>query len=1216
MKRQARFLVALLLLMVGATTTASAFNDIKINLTGDLVTAEEKAAKSELSFGVVIADDGTQTRVAADDASANIVLSGTYHDDSHGWTNLKAVVPVEGSVRIGLGNCQYGSATVKVNDASGETVATFALPAEQNCWHQDTENNITYGYYSGEATTLTIIGGSYIPYISVEAADAPDTTYDDITATWDFQGNCAGLGAKGSDGSQLTATTIASTVKGYDITVEYNGGAVANNDNSYQVTEGVVLKVPVKSSRDIVTVVGYPGYSSFAFGNSTEALTGTQTHRATPAEAEQGYVAVTSLTTHNYYVSISVLYWSGWEDKSIYSTKFNEWDDLKASETETAIEKQTKYSHETLTFTLYNANVNGGDTSIDLSGKFNNRPVGWISYVKNGGSYVQTSPLASVTTVRFVQGATGSNRGIKLEAKGDGDADWVVISDAVANPASWTEITAEVNRKNCQLRFTNLAESQYAYIFELDINGMVDMSKAPVLGSFKANGAEVVAGDTFDQDADGNYVATIEVKKADAMIGEANPLTDITAENGTIGTVTYTTTGEGTAQQTVANIPVTANGETATYLATFVFKPDFTLTYFDTDGSEMGKQSVEKDAAITEFGIDYADATAEKGQRVRGWFVAADGGKKYSTADIVTGDLSLYAVASDIETQSKTARYTFLLNNQYFYAEDHEAFNPEGTGYWHDGTHGWAFAAGDIIKILVGGKANISLGLCRYSGGNAITLTNSNGEVIDQIGTDKVDSDGQQAVFTYDGPADTLTIGFNGTSYLHLLTIANLGEAAYKTVGENWYVVKAGNATSLINTIEAVNGRNNAANAERAYIFLPDGVYDLGEACLTTISGNNISIIGQSMENTIIVNSPKVENEGIGTTATFIVSGKGTYFQDLTIQNALDYYSSGSAGRAVCLQDKGDHTVCKNVRMLSYQDTYYSNNNSAQLYWEGCDIHGTVDFICGGGDVRFQNTTLSLEPRNINGNGGRTITAPTTTTQFGYVFDGCTIVDLAEGKGNWNFGRTWQNSPICIYLNTKLDDNAKNTLVASRWTEKGMNNTDPKAFGEFNTTDLAGNDITPASNVIKSYTADFETILSAEAAAAYSYDKMFTTWDPAALCQQLKTSHAIMTANGRAITWASVDGAAGYAIFEDGQFVTISEGFLYITTDPSHKYEVRVANAMGGFGEPVEVKSAATGITAVDAAEGQDEIYNIQGVRVSHATKGIYIINGKKVVVK
>ena len=113
------------------------------------------------------------------------------------------------------------------------------------------------------------------------------------------------------------------------------------------------------------------------------------------------------------------------------------------------------------------------------------------------------------------------------------------------------------------------------------------------------------------------------------------------------------------------------------------------------------------------------------------------------------------------------------------------------------------------------------------------------------------------------------------------------------------------------------------------------------------------------MDNTIIVN--EAEQEGIGVSATFLITGENTYLQDLTLKNAYDYYKPGFAGRAVVIQDKGKHTVCKNVRMLSYQDTYYSNSNS-NFYFENSDIHGTVDFICGEGDVFFNNCTLTVEP--------------------------------------------------------------------------------------------------------------------------------------------------------------------------------------------------------------------------------------------------------------
>lgn len=84
--------------------------------------------------------------------------------------------------------------------------------------------------------------------------------------------------------------------------------------------------------------------------------------------------------------------------------------------------------------------------------------------------------------------ATGSNRGWKLEAKGDGDTDWTVLSNAVAATAQGTDVEVEVNRSNCQLRFTNLNASQNAYLFQLDIYGNVSTGNQPSLASFSAYG--------------------------------------------------------------------------------------------------------------------------------------------------------------------------------------------------------------------------------------------------------------------------------------------------------------------------------------------------------------------------------------------------------------------------------------------------------------------------------------------------------------------------------------------------------------------------------------------------------------------------------------------------------------------------------------------------------------------------------------------------------
>ena len=637
---------------------------------------------------------------------------------------------------------------------------------------------------------------------------------------------------------------------------------------------------------------------------------------------------------------------------------------------------------------------------------------------------------------------------------------------------------------------------------------------------------------------------------------------------------------------------------------------EVTVTYKDQNGGVLGKKTVYEGDPIGEIPYTEADLTIPAGEKFRGWVYNSK--IKVKATDIVNADVTVNASVTPIEEAPTVGSIqTYDLTQATFYPEDHENFSVEGGTYYNN--HGFTFADGGSFTVAVTSKAQIVLNLCQYGNGTTTTVVDSQGRVVTDNLPAKAEADGGTAVLNYEGPAGQLQFTFATQAYLHKVTVYNVSDFLAKDES-GYYIVPANDGASLIMAINAVAADPNAK------IFLPNGTYDLGEATLTGISGTNVSIIGQSMENVIIKNTPATENEGLGKAELFINTSKDLYMQDLTLQNALDYYKAGSAGRAAVLQDGGTRTIGKNVRMLSYQDTYYSSNNSQQAYWENSDIHGTVDFICGGGDVRFQNTTISLEPRAKDGSGSRTITAPTTNTNFGYVFDGCTIVDLANGQGSWNYGRTWQNAPICVYLNTTLDDNAKNTIVTKRWIEKGMNNTDPKVFGEYGTKDATGADITPASNIITSYGGEFETILTADQAAAYSYDKMFAgDWKPAQLAKQLEAPAAEF-ANGT-VTWTPAnDGAIAYMIEKNGEFVGITAGssMAVEANAESDKLTIRAANARGGFGEAKQVAYTGTSIQAINAAieRGEQVIFNLAGQRVNKATKGMYIINGKKMVVK
>ena len=690
----------------------------------------------------------------------------------------------------------------------------------------------------------------------------------------------------------------------------------------------------------------------------------------------------------------------------------------------------------------------------------------------------------------------------------------------------------------------------------------------PVLASFNVNGNTYTVEDVFGE----QYEATLKLPKAEKMVGKENPLTDVVATTGTVGDITY----DEKDNACTVTIPMTAGDTQMNYVLNVIFKPDYTLEYIGVDGSVLTTQQVEEDAAIGAFAYDINEAPATKdGYKARGWFKQNVLGEKFTTADVITANTKLYAIQTEMETASTCRKYFFDLADKNFYAEDHEAFNPAGEGYyWHDAQHGWAFKNGNTVDLLVGPKATITVTLCQYGSGTGIAVKQGE-KVLDTL-PGIADGDGGTAVYNYEGEAGTLTLEMQcgGEMYIHAMKIVNTAETSFDSQG-NWYFVKAGNASSLIDVLDVINGKNAAKDAERAIIFLPDGTYDLDATVKTAITGHNISLIGQSMDKTIIVTTPDKSVEGLGKADLLDVSGTNLYMQDLTLKNALDYYNAGSAGRAAALQDAGTRTIAKNVRLLSYQDTYYSSNSSQQAYWETCDIHGTVDFICGGGDIRFQNTTLSLEPRALNGSGSRTIVAPTTNTKFGYVFDGCTVVDLANGKGNWNFGRTWQNNPISVYLNTTLDANAAATIISTRWIEKGMNNKDPKLFGEYGTVDAAGNDITPATNTINSFGGAFQTILSADEASAFAYDKMFTDWNPAALAKQA-AAPANVKLEGNQLTWDAAADAQCWAVIKDGVVVTITTTPAYTVDNTEAEYCVRAANAMGGFGEAGYVPTYTT----------------------------------------
>lgn len=939
-------------------------------------------------------------------------------------------------------------------------------------------------------------------------------TAQDVTATWDFHntdGNYYEKGSANIQGSTGTLDAMASNGSTITLTVDATSGKLYSRGNGdAQFNQGTIIKVPVKSAGDEVTVVSYPGYHNYTIGDK-EAGNDSETHTATNADVTNGQVEIVA-TGSSYLYSITVV--------------------QKAPKEATTLENEAA----TATFP-FNLGTDGQTATFgDDADYFLSSKVAYGSNLKIAGkknpnditSMVQTvfEPIAkegaaaetnditflinpkpgftfTPTKVSFKGTRYGTNGG-KIDIswlnpdgsaktldtgrfinRNDGTIKNEGDTDAKYSAFAYDITGATVAEGQCGLKLNlySLDPGKTVGFCDIIIEGTLSGTEKdmPILASFKINGTEYAADELFEADGT-EMVGTFELSKTATMVSESNPLTDITPANGEIGTVSYESTGTSCK----VTIPMTAGTTSMNYILNVVQKPDFTLTYIGLDGSTIGTQIVEKDAAIGAFAVDIESVTgAKEGYKARGWFKKDIVGEKYLTTSVITADTKLYAIETEIEVSSDSKKYTYDLTNEFFYDEDHEGFNSVGKGYWHDKTHGWAFQNGDKIELLVGKKASVTLGLCAYSTDAEITA--SNGASIEHS---KAETDGGMGSIEYDGEAGTLTLTFNAVTYVHNITVLNTTTANYTKEG-NTFTVFAGDASSFLDALDAANG---TSGSDVVTIYLPNGTYDLGQKTLTTIGRDNITIKGESQDGVVIKNRPTAE--GIGVTATLLNTSKYLMLENLTLKNDYPYYdpetgkAAKDAGRAVCLQDKGNYTVCKNVTMLSYQDTYYSNNSNGQFYFGDCEIHGLVDYVCGGGDVFFENVLFYNESREMTeGVGDVTIAAPNGAKQYGYVMQNCTV-DTHSATFNW--GRSWGAPSYLRWLNTTLKQPSK--LVSSRFTAKGMNSV-ADGFYEYNTMDESGKSISPASNVIKFYLdtneKEYETIIDATEAAKYTKEKVF-----------------------------------------------------------------------------------------------------------------------------
>lgn len=392
---------------------------------------------------------------------------------------------------------------------------------------------------------------------------------------------------------------------------------------------------------------------------------------------------------------------------------------------------------------------------------------------------------------------------------------------------------------------------------------------------------------------------------------------------------------------------------------------------------------------------------------------------------------------------------------------------------------------------------------------------------------------------------------------------------------------------------EALDAANNRADTTLRYrIFVMQGTYVIPTSGTTTggdgkeygdprcyLKAPNTSIIGEDRDKTVLTNTvpePTWNNgfgqanplEGIGRGDVLIIEKEAhnTYIQDITMKSGM----GDKTGRNIVLHDRSDRTICKNICIWGYQDTYVSNNQNGRFYFEGGIIRGRTDYICGKGDVIYNMVTFQQCDK------GGYLAVPSVPRKYGYVMLDCYIKSETPDV-TYYLGRPWgKGTPRAVWINTKVDTSpiTKDKRGYNGWAD--MSGGWPALFTEYNTYLANGEklDLTGRRTIFTDKEGIHHSnapVLNAEQAAVYTIENVMQPskeWDPVALAKDADAVSNIRYSNGT-LSWTASDNAIFYAVCKNGKVINFTQKTSYKIkgVKKSDSITVRPVNSMGGLGK-------------------------------------------------
>jgi pectin methylesterase-like acyl-CoA thioesterase/lysophospholipase L1-like esterase len=201
-----------------------------------------------------------------------------------------------------------------------------------------------------------------------------------------------------------------------------------------------------------------------------------------------------------------------------------------------------------------------------------------------------------------------------------------------------------------------------------------------------------------------------------------------------------------------------------------------------------------------------------------------------------------------------------------------------------------------------------------------------------------------------------------------------------------------------------------------------------------------------------------------------------------------DVTSKAATERATAFAVEATDVEMTNCKFLGSQDTLYTGNTDARLYFLHCQIEGNTDYIFGDGNCVFDACELKFYGYSTGSVGGY-ITAMKPSANAGYLFRNCTISandDLTVTKGY--LGRPWGDKANVTYLNTKI---CSDLILDEGWTTMSSNKPENARYREFNSTYTDGSVVDLSKRVTG--------VIDENEANSVSLSEYFGDWTPVSL---------------------------------------------------------------------------------------------------------------------